>query len=76
MSERLANAGFLPMFGFPTKYVYYMKKPIRLPAQNVIDRNLDLAITEFAPGSEIIKDKNFNINWSYFITFPKRAITS
>lgn len=58
LSERLANAGYLPMFGFPTQVrVLYEKKPDRLPAQNVVDRNLDLAISEFAPGSEIIKDK-------------------
>lgn len=58
LSERLANAGYLPMFGFPTKVrVLYENKPNRLPAQNVIDRSLDLAISEFAPGSEVIKDK-------------------
>jgi DEAD/DEAH box helicase domain-containing protein len=58
LSERLANAGFLPMFGFPTQVrVLYEKKPTRLPPDNVVDRNLDIAISEFAPGSEIIKDK-------------------
>ncbi len=58
LSERLANAGYLPMFGFPTKVrVLHENKPNRLPPQNVIDRNLDLAISEFAPGSEVIKDK-------------------
>lgn len=58
LSERLANAGYLPMFGFPTKVrVLYENKPTKLPPQNVIDRNLDLAISEFAPGSEVIKDK-------------------
>lgn len=58
LSERLANAGYLPMFGFPTQVrVLYEKKPSRLPPQNVVDRNLDMAISEFAPGSEIVKDK-------------------
>lgn len=58
LSERLANAGHLPMFGFPTKVrVLYERYPKELPPENVVDRNLDLAISEFAPGSEIIKDK-------------------
>lgn len=58
LSERLANAGFLPMFGFPSKVrVLYESFPSKLPPENVVDRNLDLAISEFAPGSEIVKDK-------------------
>jgi DEAD/DEAH box helicase domain-containing protein len=58
LSERLANAGLLPMFGFPTKVrVLYERRPDTLPAPNVVDRNLDLAISEFAPGSEVVKDK-------------------
>jgi DEAD/DEAH box helicase domain-containing protein len=58
LSERLANAGFLPMFGFPSKVrVLYESFPNKLPPENVVDRNLDLAISEFAPGSEIVKDK-------------------
>ena len=58
LSERLANAGYLPMFGFPTKIrILYENRPKKLPPEDVIDRNLDMAISEFAPGSEIVKDK-------------------
>lgn len=58
LSEKLAHAGLLPMFGFPTRVRFlYEKKPKKLPAQNVVDRNLDIAISTFAPGSEIVKDK-------------------
>lgn len=58
LSERLANAGLLPMFGFPTKVrALYEKMPKSLPAENLVDRSLDLAISEFSPGGEIIKDK-------------------
>jgi len=58
LSERLANAGLLPMFGFPTRSrVLYQKWPTKLPAEDCIMRNLDVAISEFAPGSEIVKDK-------------------
>lgn len=58
LSEKLANAGILPMFGFPTKVRYlYEEKPKKLPAEKITDRNLDIAISAFAPGSEIVKDK-------------------
>jgi len=59
LSERLANAGYLPMFGFPTRMRnLYQRRPQSLPSQEgVIDREIDLAIGEFAPGSEIVKDK-------------------
>ncbi len=55
LSERLANAGLLPMFGFPTR--------VRLlhtqwkAEESTVDRNLDIAISQFAPGSETVKDK-------------------
>nr|WP_315394795.1 DEAD/DEAH box helicase [uncultured Sphingobacterium sp.] len=58
LSEKLANAGLLPMFGFPTQVrVLYEEKPVRLPADNLISRDLSISISEFAPGSEIVKDK-------------------
>ncbi|MDP4217938.1 MAG: DEAD/DEAH box helicase [Bacteroidota bacterium] len=58
LSERLANAGHLPMFGFPTKTrILYRERPDNLPPQRAIDRNLDIAISEFAPGNEVVKDK-------------------
>lgn len=62
LSERLANAGYLPMFGFPTRTrILYESRPKQLPPDDCIDRNLDFAISEFAPGSEIIKDKSLLI---------------
>lgn len=59
LSERLAAAGLLPMFGFPTQArILYERKPYRnLPPENSIDRNMDIALNTFAPGSEIVKDK-------------------
>lgn len=58
LSEKLSNAGLLPMFGFPTRVrLLYHKRPEQLPASSVVDRNLDMAISSFAPGSEIVKDK-------------------
>lgn len=58
LSEQLANAGLLPMFGFPTRVrLLYHEKPKKLPASKVVDRDVDLAISTFAPGCEIVKDK-------------------
>jgi hypothetical protein len=58
LSERLAYAGLLPMFGFPTQVrLLYQEAPKSLPPEREIDRTLDLAISQFAPGSQTIKDK-------------------
>ena len=62
LSERLANAGLLPMFGFPTRvrllYTRWQFRSDRWPPEkDVVDRDLDVAIAQFAPGSETVKDK-------------------
>lgn len=58
LSEKLASAGLLPMFGFPTQLRnLYTKYPDKLNTSNIVSRNLSLSISEFAPGSEIVKDK-------------------
>ena len=58
LSERLANAGLLPMFGYPTRVRnLYLSEPKKLPWEDVVDRDIDMAINSFAPGHEIVKDK-------------------
>jgi DEAD/DEAH box helicase domain-containing protein len=62
LSERLSNAGWLPMFGFPTRVRHlFHNQPKRSfpwpPERGVVDRDLDIAISQFAPGSETVKDK-------------------
>ena len=62
LSERLASAGYLPMFGFPTRIrMMYTRIPMRgfpwPPERGTVDRDLDVAISQFAPGSETVKDK-------------------
>lgn len=58
LSERLANAGILPMFGFPTRTRnLYLSLPTKLPADDVVSRDIDMALNSFAPGHEIVKDK-------------------
>lgn len=60
LSERLANAGLLPMFGFPSRVrQLYLQRP-RFPHEigdSGVGRPLDIAISQFAPGSETVKDK-------------------
>jgi DEAD/DEAH box helicase domain-containing protein len=60
LSERLANAGILPMFGFPTRTRYlFHDKPTRAhpwPPDDVVDRELDIAVSQFAPAAETVKD--------------------
>lgn len=59
IAEKLANAGIFPMFGFPTQVrSLYEKEPsIKNEESQLIQRTMDLAISEFAPGSEVVKDK-------------------
>lgn len=62
LSERLANAGLLPMFGFPTRVrLLYTSWPFKAqpwpPEYGIVDRDLDIAISQFAPGSQTVKDK-------------------
>lgn len=56
VAERLAEGAILPMFGMPsrTRVLYH---GIRNKELLTIDRDLELAITEFAPGSQKTKDK-------------------
>ena len=61
LSERLANVGLLPMFGFPTRVrLLFHQRPAGgydwPPEEGVVDRDLDLAISQFAPGAETVKD--------------------
>ncbi|MFC4517611.1 DEAD/DEAH box helicase [Streptomyces ehimensis] len=60
LSQRLAESGLLPMFGFPTSARYlYTKLPsdsYPWPPSGVVDRSLDIAVSQFAPGAETVKD--------------------
>lgn len=62
LSERLASHGVLPMFGFPTRvrYLFHGGLPSAgagwPPERGVVDRQLDIAISQFAPGAQTVKD--------------------
>jgi hypothetical protein len=63
LAHTLAEAGLLPMYGMPTRirnlYCKWKQTNSERPQMTweSIDRDLDLAIYEFAPGSVLIKDK-------------------
>ncbi|MBU5423420.1 DEAD/DEAH box helicase [Cellulomonas hominis] len=64
LSERLANAGVLPMFGFPTRVRTLYRTGIdnRLTLDEISDRPLDQAVSLFAPGAEVVSD-----GWVYTV---------
>lgn len=60
LSERLAAAGLMPMFGFPTSVRALYGSPRdqqKVEDMVVSDRPLDYAIWSFSPGAETPKDK-------------------
>jgi ATP-dependent helicase YprA (DUF1998 family) len=61
LSERLAEQGLLPMFGFPTRSRYlHHERPSRTypwPPSGVINQDISIAVSQFAPGAQVIKDK-------------------
>jgi len=56
LSRELAIAGILPLFGFPTRSrSLFTSDPRR--KRKEIQRDLKIAVTEFAPGNETVRDK-------------------
>jgi DEAD/DEAH box helicase domain-containing protein len=75
LAHRLAEGGVLPLYGMPTRVrELFLRVPYaKSYAQTVgMDRDLDMAITEFAPGASRTKDKQ---NWEPdgFIATPMLA---
>lgn len=60
LSQRLAEQGILPMFGFPSSVRYlHLHRPRRAypwPPDAVIDRDLPMAVAQFAPLNEVVRD--------------------
>jgi len=60
LSELLANAGILPMFGFPTRvrdlYGKWINSRDDLDTQTVSNRSLDQAVGNFSPGAEVVRE--------------------
>lgn len=78
LAHTLAEAGMLPMFGMPTR-VRNLYTGTRRNVQGgwdwlTTDRDLDFAVHEFAPGSQLIKDKR--IHRAVGFTAPLLSIAS
>ncbi len=83
LSEELAERGMLPMFGFPTRvrYLYHSRprKSFPWPPKAVIDREISIAVSQFAPGSQLVKDKAVHTvigvaEWEPGPTGPKEVL--
>lgn len=57
LAERLAEGAVLPMFGMPSRSRDLYHRLASRGRKYSIDRDLELAITEFAPGAQKTKDK-------------------
>ncbi|WP_161882813.1 DEAD/DEAH box helicase [Deinococcus alpinitundrae] len=60
LAQSIAELGLLPMYGMPTRvrnlYLGHVWSGGRMEVETV-DRDLDVAIYEFAPGAKLVKDK-------------------
>lgn len=74
LSQTLSTAGYLPMFGFPTRVrrLYHNEpdKPFAEDNVTVSERSLDIAVSSFSPGAEVVRDKTLYVAtgfaaWSY-----------
>ena len=75
LSERVAHAGLLPMFGFPTDVrPLYTSLPRSTnpwpPRRGTIDRDLSIAIGQFAPESQTVKDKSVHTAFGVAQFYP------
>ncbi|MEQ5840444.1 DEAD/DEAH box helicase [Paraburkholderia acidicola] len=61
LGEFLAEHGLLPMYGMPTRvrdlYLCVEKEDGNDASFSTVDRDLDIAVYEFAPGRSLIRDK-------------------
>ncbi len=78
LSERLASAGLLPMFGFPTQVRnLYCESPIgkkRNESLNIVDRDEESALYSFAPGTEVVKDKKVYKAVGFFDYYTEKGV--
>lgn len=62
LSEAMANNGVLPLYGFPTDVRrLYTSKPQPGFGGQYIDRAANIAVSEYAPGGELLKDKKVHV---------------
>jgi hypothetical protein len=61
LAEALAEHGKFPMYGMPTRTRLLLTRPVSTGGKEIefasMDRDLDIAIQEFAPGKILVQDK-------------------
>ena len=62
LGKTLAGEGLLPMFGFPTQVrSLFHQKPKGWPIEGgKVDRGLEIAVSQFAPGAQTVKDDSLH----------------
>ena len=72
LAERLAEGGILPMYGMPsrTRLLYHR---LTKDGALTVDRDLEMAITEFAPGAQKTKDKAVHTAIGFTASLVKRG---
>ncbi|WP_324826457.1 DEAD/DEAH box helicase [Qipengyuania zhejiangensis] len=75
LSERLAIAGILPMFGFPSQVrsLFGFKKDARAEDMVISDRSLDHAVWAFSPGAEVPRDKRIHTACGFMYMYESRG---
>lgn len=75
LSERLAIAGVLPMFGFPSQVrsLFTFKKDARVEDMVISDRPLDHAVWAFSPGAEVPRDKRIHTACGFIYMYESRG---
>lgn len=73
LAERLAEGAILPMYGMPsrTRILYHR---LTSYGEETIDRDLEIAITEFAPGAEKTKDKVIHTAIGFTASLHRRNV--
>jgi hypothetical protein len=70
----LAEVRLMPMYGMPTRvrdlYVGLSENDLGEPEWDTIDRELDLAIYEFAPGRSLVRDKRRHTSVGFVAPLP------
>lgn len=76
LAEALAEHGRFPMYGMPTRTRQLLTRPIRGRGDKIhfaeMDRDLDVAIQEFAPGKYLIQDKRRYFTAGFAGSLPQR----
>jgi Lhr-like helicase len=81
LSQRMAELGALPMFGFPSQVRHLVTQPAprfggAWPPDHSLDRDLSSAVTEFAPGNEVVYDKRVFVSDGITAGSMRKATTS